>query len=243
MKRCPKCGATKPLSDFTPDKSKAGGYSSWCKACVAARSKSYYHRTNGEKAKARYQANRTAILAASRQYLAAHREELNAAERARYHSDAAYREKKAGRRRETYDPAKERLTYMRRHGGIDEWTRLWNEQGGCCYLCGQTLEGVPQKLVAVDHDHECHPSSRSRTESCSACRRGLAHAWCNQLLGLCGEDMGVLRAIVANFERVNAETKARIADRLVVVESMPDLDMPEGASWSQWSQSRDSALF
>ena len=37
--------------------------------------------------------------------------------------------------------------------------------------------------------------------------------WCNQLIGLAGEDMDILRAIIANFERVNAETKARIAAR------------------------------
>ena len=39
----------------------------------------------------------------------------------------------------------------------------------------------------------------------------LAHAWCNQLIGLAGEDMDVLRAIIVNFERVNELTKQRIA--------------------------------
>jgi hypothetical protein len=57
MKRCPKCGDMKPLSDFTPDKTKASGYASRCKPCDAARSKDYYQRTNGAKAKARYRAD------------------------------------------------------------------------------------------------------------------------------------------------------------------------------------------
>ena len=39
MKRCPKCGTTKPLSDFYRDQVRARGVSSTCKKCVLARKK------------------------------------------------------------------------------------------------------------------------------------------------------------------------------------------------------------
>lgn len=202
VKRCPNCGEVKPLSEFTPDKWKASGYSSWCKPCIAERSRAYYKRTAGEKAKARYRADRKAWMARS-----------NARRQERFAADPEKERQKRREQSRKRTPRERRVEYMKRHGGIDEWARMWDAQDGCCYLCGKTLEGVPQQMIAVDHDHDCHPSNRGRTESCQYCRRGLTHAWCNQLIGLAGEDMGMLRAIIANFERVNAETKARIASR------------------------------
>lgn len=192
-----------------------------------------------------YAGHREQKLAKLAEYNAAHRAELAVAARRYYAANrAAILNRQRGRKR---NPATERIRYMKRHGGIDEWARLWEAQGGCCYLCGRTLEDVPQKMIAVDHDHDCCEGVKT-TESCSACRRGLAHAWCNQLIGLAGEDMNVLRAIIANFERVNPETKARIAakPRTAVLGTdaqgavdeaytppMPDLDMPVGTAWPQ----------
>lgn len=96
----------------------------------------------------------------------------------------------------------------RRHGGPEERARLWTLQGGCCYLCGLPFEGG--EPVHVDHDHSCCPGGKS-TDSCQHCRRGLAHPRCNQIIGLAGEDMNVLRAIIANFEPVQAAARARIS--------------------------------
>lgn len=36
FKRCPKCGKTKPFSDFQKDKTKSGGRTCWCKKCQQA---------------------------------------------------------------------------------------------------------------------------------------------------------------------------------------------------------------
>lgn len=99
---------------------------------------------------------------------------------------------------------------MKRHGGLDEWARLFEAQNGLCYLCGEPLELAAQNEIHVDHDHDCCPGGK-RTASCSYCRRGLAHAWCNQIIGLAGEDMQMLRTIIANFEPVQAETRRRIS--------------------------------
>lgn len=209
MKTCTKCGHGKPPEQFAIDRSKRDGRDSWCRTCRnEARMARYNARLDHERHRSRaYYANhRNQKRVYGRQYYEAHAQELRAAERERYRNDAVYRAKKNGK----HDPAKERVKYMKRHGGIDEWARLYDAQNGCCYLCGQTLEGVPQRLIAVDHDHDCCPGGQD-TQSCSACRRGLAHAWCNQILGLAGEDMEVLRAIIVNFERISPHTKQRIA--------------------------------
>lgn len=42
MKRCPSCGATKPLTAFYIDRSKAGGLRSACKRCDLEKSRRYY---------------------------------------------------------------------------------------------------------------------------------------------------------------------------------------------------------
>ena len=211
MKTCTKCGQPKPPDRFAVDRAKRDGRDSWCRDCRnRARMDRYNARLDHERQR-------------SRDYYAGHRDERrryyeslgperravrSAAERFRYRSNPAYRAKKNAYR-QAYNPVQGRLNYMKRHGGIDEWARLYDAQNGLCYLCGQTLEGVPQRLIAVDHDHDCCPGGKV-TESCSACRRGLAHAWCNQLIGMAGEDMDVLRAIIVNFERVNELTKQRI---------------------------------
>lgn len=35
MKRCTKCGESKPLSEFSPDKGVSDGHASWCRRCKA----------------------------------------------------------------------------------------------------------------------------------------------------------------------------------------------------------------
>jgi hypothetical protein len=255
VKTCTKCGIPKSADRFASQRDKRDGLDSWCRDCRnQARRAAYHANLERERQRSRdyYSTHVEQAMAVRKHYYQEHREEMLAAGRARWRGDAAYRAAKQehdkGRRRHgDYDPAKGRVDYMKRHGGIDEWARMYDAQGGCCYLCGETLGGIPKKLIAVDHDHDCHPSTRARTESCRDCRRGLAHAWCNQLIGLAGENMDVLRAIIANFERVNAQTKERIAARRreqavlgtdvigatieVRVQPMPDLDMPVGATW------------
>jgi len=42
VKRCPRCGQDKPLSDFYLDRSKASGLRSRCKVCDNAKARAYY---------------------------------------------------------------------------------------------------------------------------------------------------------------------------------------------------------
>ena len=108
-----------------------------------------------------------------------------------------------------------------RHGGPDEWARMWDAQDGLCYLC---LRPLPDDKTAihVDHDHSCHdpgPGGRN-TQSCQYCRRGLTHERCNQIWGLAKEDAGLLCAIADNGERVRDETRERIATRPYAQETL-----------------------
>ena len=165
MKTCTNCKHDKAPDQFAIDRSKRDGRDSWCRDCRnKARKGRYYAKHEHEKRRGRsyYAANRESASAARRRYHQEHREEINAASRGRL---------RPRRNKNHRDAEQERIRYMRRHGGIDEWARLYESQNGLCYLCGQTLEGVPQRLIAVDHDHDCCPGGKV-TESCSACRRG-----------------------------------------------------------------------
>ena len=51
MKKCPKCGEVKPLSDFAKDKYRSDGHQVWCRACSrAACANAYIKRKERQKA-------------------------------------------------------------------------------------------------------------------------------------------------------------------------------------------------
>jgi Recombination endonuclease VII len=107
--------------------------------------------------------------------------------------------------RDRYDPVKGRAATKRSYHGRDideDFPRMWEEQDGCCYLCGRemTLESHQPTSVCIDHDHKgCHPK---KGYSCRECRRGLACDRCNRLIGMVGDDVETLRTIAANLEEV-----------------------------------------
>lgn len=93
---------------------------------------------------------------------------------------------------------------VRFHGiTAEQWDEIWQEQEGLCYLCEEVmtrpLDGGGRKSrgsdAVIDHDHECCPSGRS----CSSCRRGLAHRWCNDIAGRAHDDPDFLRKIADNL--------------------------------------------
>jgi DNA-binding sugar fermentation-stimulating protein len=60
---------------------------------------------------------------------------------------------------------------------MDEYDRMFDEQGGCCALCERpgrhTLDDVRQgEKLFVDH---CHDTGRVRGLLCAACNTGLGH--------------------------------------------------------------------
>lgn len=106
-----------------------------------------------------------------------------------------------------------RKKQLKRHGGEAERARMLTKQGGCCYLCERPF--LPGDVIHVDHDHACcDPGLRGRnTRSCWYCRRGLAHAACNQIWGLAKENPDLLMVIAENGERVGEKTRLRMAGR------------------------------
>jgi hypothetical protein len=60
---------------------------------------------------------------------------------------------------------------------IDGYDKLYEAQGGCCYIC-QRATGKSRRL-AVDHDHSCCPE----LPACGKCVRGLLCGTCNKMVG------------------------------------------------------------
>lgn len=80
--------------------------------------------------------------------------------------------------------------YLQRAYGItlEQYNELFAAQGGVCAICRQkeiniTKEGEP-RMLAVDHDHK------------TGAIRGLLCTYCNTLIGLAGDSIDRLRAVI-----------------------------------------------
>lgn len=83
-------------------------------------------------------------------------------------------------------------SYVGRTYGLGEhdYGRLYEAQNGTCAIC-QRANGATRRL-SVDHDHSCC----NGPTSCGRCVRGLLCRPCNDLLGHCRDNPGMLdRAI------------------------------------------------
>ncbi len=101
---------------------------------------------------------------------------------------------------------------------VEMFAQFWADQGGCCYLCGTSMDRAE---AVVDHDHNCCPAGKS----CAYCRRGLACDRCNVLIGHAKDDADLLRLIAANLEAAAAVARARIASMPVQTEMQEDSDV------------------
>jgi hypothetical protein len=141
-----------------------------------------------------------------RRYREAHREEIKA----------------DGRRRYLTNP--ERFMWFRHGLRPEDWWALWASQGGCCYLCEAPLpKEANYRVIVIEHDHRCCPPARS----CPRCRRGLAHAACNTLIGLADDDPAELCKIAANLERAKRQVAERPAP--LVLFAVADLEQAAGS--------------
>jgi hypothetical protein len=126
MKRCKKCGATKPLDDFYREKSGRDGYRPECKACNLAARKAWYER-NAEREIARVkqwqQANQDRVNKTRRIYRAANRDRM-------------------------------REGHLKRRFGLtlESYAELLEAQGVGCAICGRQARAGSS--LHVDHDHE-----------------------------------------------------------------------------------------
>lgn len=125
MKRCKKCGETKPLDDFYREKGCRDGHRPECKACNLAAKKAWYQR------------NREHAIAKAKRWQQENPERHNATQR-------AYR---------AANPDRLREGHLRRKFGItiEDYAAMLEAQGGGCAICGRPEpEGGS---LHVDHDH------------------------------------------------------------------------------------------
>lgn len=107
-------------------------------------------------------------------------------ERAEY--NGSYRRYYAANRQKVSE--KKRL----KHYGIspEEYNVMVESNNGICPLCQRPPSGSGTSLWAIDHDHGCC----SGTATCGKCVRGLICHNCNKTLGLVGDSVETLLAMV-----------------------------------------------
>jgi hypothetical protein len=148
----------------------------------------------------RYLENREQIAEQHREYYIANRERIRA-QRAAQSGPQSPSRKWYRRNREIVSVK----GIFERHGLTPHaWASLWEAQDGLCYLCGLPLD---PKATHIDHDHSCC----GQGQSCSTCRRGLAHRHCNNLIGFADDDPGRLRRIANELEAAKRAVAERLA--------------------------------
>lgn len=85
-------------------------------------------------------------------------------------------------------------------------TAMWDEQGGCCYMCGEPLDMEAKRGFVVDHDRS-HCRGR---RSCGECILGLACDSCNVGCGRFGDDPDRMERAAAARRAAMAEARERI---------------------------------
>jgi hypothetical protein len=123
-----------------------------------------------------------------RQWREANREKIREQKRQRYRD--GYRD---GQRRRRNEAA----------------AKLWEEQAGQCYLCGEALESL--EAAHLDHDHRCCPSH----SFCTVCIRGLSHEGCNLAVGHAADDPDRLERIARNLRIKLTEIDDRLTEKPV----------------------------
>jgi hypothetical protein len=81
-----------------------------------------------------------------------------------------------------------------------EWDWLVELQGGVCRLCSRPETRVGATSLSVDHDHSCHPFTKSgQTHACKECIRALLCRDCNHMIGLVEKAGGAVAARFADY--------------------------------------------
>jgi len=99
------------------------------------------------------------------------------------------------RKRENYDPERERAAKLRSNYGLTlaQFDWMVRDQAGVCAICQR--EPGPRGF-AVDHDHACCPGGKT----CGQCVRGLLCSPCNQAIGMLGDDVETIRRAASYLE-------------------------------------------
>lgn len=100
------------------------------------------------------------------------------------------------KQQENYDPREQKDKNLRHlYGiGIEDYDRMYEEQGGVCKICGATEAGGRKtgrgKMEGFYVDH-CHDTGKVR---------GLLCIQCNRALGLIGDNVGTLSRMIEYLE-------------------------------------------
>jgi len=174
VKQCKKCGITKPFEDFYANKLGRDGLRPECKACnLAAR-------------KAKYAENPAPYIERVKRWQQENADRLNAYRR-------EYRQRPERK-------LADRDAHLRRKYGItiEDYSRMLEEQGGGCAICG---DPPPESgSLHVDHDHA------------TGAVRGLLCVKCNNAIGAFAEEYELIRAAADYVER-DDELAALARDR------------------------------
>ena len=77
--------------------------------------------------------------------------------------------RKQNRKNDNSEKSKNRHLKRKYNINLEEYNRLWEEQEGCCKICGEH-ETVQDKSLVVDHNHE---TNKVRGLLCNDCNSGI----------------------------------------------------------------------
>jgi len=177
MKMCTDCGETKPLTEFSPNKTCRGGYVHYCKPCKAARDRAYYLSNKERKQKefaAYYAENRERLVERFRMNNIKRRQNPEWAERQRQ-KNREYARTHLVKRNEDNKKRRERLANAPVNDFTKEqWEALKQAYQNRCAYCSRDLAKFHTDHVIPIARHGEH-SARNIVPSCGPCntRKGM----------------------------------------------------------------------
>jgi len=173
----------------------------WSKAAQSAYMKVYLAE-HGDEIRARKRASRAAdplkIHATQNAYYQAHKEEIQAKRRVKYHTEDARVKRRHRLREKLYGLSP------------DDYERMLEAQGHRCAICER------EQKLHVDHDHE------------TGAVRALLCGPCNTALGLMRENTSALLSMVRYINRQAVQAKAAEKNGVQQARGTPQQNLPAG---------------
>jgi len=177
MKLCSRCEKRRDLSEFATNTANLDGKDYWCKECRSAYHKIKYPRSmkpmfKDENSK---QCRKCEIIKPLTAF------PKNGGKKISYCREC-YKSMGLSHNLSKFD-----LT-------PDDYIRMFEEQGGVCFICKKPESS--RKRLCVDHDHSCC----GKGKACSKCVRKLLCFQCNVALGAVKDNIAVLKNMINYLE-------------------------------------------
>jgi hypothetical protein len=184
-KTCTKCGETKDIGEFPPNRAMRDGYRSDCRPCVNKANRERDARKAPKSARAlnyrlKHEGKKHCVYCDTTKML----DEFPLHDSTGDKRGKCLQCTRDGRMKSQYGVTRK------------QYDDMLEAQGGCCAICGSTTPRGRHKTFVVDHDHSCCPGDRS----CGACVRGLLCSTCNIAIGLLGDDAAGVRSALSYLE-------------------------------------------